>query len=346
MNAPSIWRRTLVVMLSSVLFLISGTLAWVAAADSESYDLVPGNTFVAGREIGGLTRDDARLVIQARIVDPLAAPIGVRFLGRAATLSGANVVSVNVEEMLNRAFAPRELTTIDERVLPSDPVTITLTPKVSVDTTKVAAWVASLARNYVDRPAVNASVRLVRGRPQFTRASTGYRLDQATSVKLIASAAVAVSPSRRTVFLPVTVVKPRVPDTKFARVIVVDKSERRLYLYKDGALFKKFRVAVGMPHYPTPLGSFKIVQKRYRPSWSNPGSDWAKSMPAYIPPGPSNPLGTRALNLSAPGIRIHGTTKISSIGTAASHGCIRMLRRDVEWLYDRVSVGTPVYVVP
>jgi L,D-transpeptidase ErfK/SrfK len=69
-------------------------------------------------------------------------------------------------------------------------------------------------------------------------------------------------------------------------------------------------------------------------------------MPAYIPPGPNNPLGTRALYLNTSGIRIHGTSKRSSIGTAASHGCMRMLREDVEALYPLVPVGTKIHIVP
>ena len=69
-------------------------------------------------------------------------------------------------------------------------------------------------------------------------------------------------------------------------------------------------------------------------------------MPASIPPGPSNPLGTRALNINAPGIRIHGTSNLASLGTAASHGCIRMSIADSEYLFERVDVGTPVIIIP
>jgi len=147
------------------------------------------------------------------------------------------------------------------------------------------------------------------------------------------------------VTLPVTTLKPTVSEKSFGRTIVVDRSQRRLYLYRYAKLERTYRVAIGTPGYPTPLGQFKVTLKRYLPTWSNPGSDWAKDMPASIPPGPSNPLGTRALNLSAPGIRIHGTNKVNSIGTAASHGCVRMLRADIERLYELVPVGTPVYVV-
>ena len=73
---------------------------------------------------------------------------------------------------------------------------------------------------------------------------------------------------------------------------------------------------------------------------------WGKDYPASIPPGPGNPLGTRAMYLDAPGIRIHGTYNESSIGTFASHGCVRMTIADSEALYELVPVGTIVYIVP
>jgi len=84
------------------------------------------------------------------------------------------------------------------------------------------------------------------------------------------------------------------------------------------------------------------------PTWYNNGSDWAKNMPATIGPGPGNPLGTRALYLNAAGIRIHGipSSEDWSIGSAASHGCMRMHRWDAEDLYPRVPVGTRVIIVP
>jgi len=136
-----------------------------------------------------------------------------------------------------------------------------------------------------------------------------------------------------------------VTEENLGPTILVDISERRLYLYDKGQLVKEYGVAVGTPGHPTPKGDFKITLKRYRPTWSNPGSAWAANMPASIPPGPSNPLGTRALNIDSPGIRIHGTSADGSIGTAASHGCMRMHRWDIEDLYERVEVGTPVVII-
>ncbi|HAW60675.1 MAG TPA: hypothetical protein DCW86_04320 [Actinobacteria bacterium] len=128
--------------------------------------------------------------------------------------------------------------------------------------------------------------------------------------------------------------------------ILIDISHRRLYLFREGSLIKIYPIAVGQEFsFPTPRGSFKIVNKRKNPTWYNPRKPWSRDMPLVIPPGPGNPLGTRALDLDAPGIRIHGTYVSSSIGRAVSHGCIRMYLRDAEELFDRVSVGTPVDIV-
>lgn len=103
-----------------------------------------------------------------------------------------------------------------------------------------------------------------------------------------------------------------------------------------------------MPRYPTPLGWWKIVAKQVDPTWRNNGAEWATTMPDSIPGGPFGPLGTRALYLNASGIRTHGIPPSEdwSIGNAASHGCMRMHRWDVEDLYPRVPVGTRVIIVP
>ena len=106
--------------------------------------------------------------------------------------------------------------------------------------------------------------------------------------------------------------------------ITVDRKQRRLSLFRNGTLEKTYPVAVGKPWTPTPTGSFRIINKSI-----NPGG-------AY---------GTRWMGLSKPHIGIHGTNKPSSIGKAASKGCIRMHNRDVEALYELVPIGTPVKIV-
>jgi lipoprotein-anchoring transpeptidase ErfK/SrfK len=127
--------------------------------------------------------------------------------------------------------------------------------------------------------------------------------------------------------------------------IVVDLSDCRLYLYKDGKLVKTYSVAVGQPAYPTPTGDYSIVSMIMNPTWIPPDSPWAKGLEP-IPPGPGNPVGTRWIGTSAPGVGIHGTPSDYSIGTHASHGCIRMHMWDVEDLFALVTVGMPIHIQP
>jgi lipoprotein-anchoring transpeptidase ErfK/SrfK len=125
--------------------------------------------------------------------------------------------------------------------------------------------------------------------------------------------------------------------------IVISIKNRKLRLIRDGKVVRTYSVAVGQPAYPTPTGRFSIIQKLENPTWTPPSSPWAKGL-GPIPPGPGNPLGTRWIGTSADAVGIHGTYADYSIGSAASHGCLRMHIRDVEALYEEVAVGMPVEI--
>lgn len=125
--------------------------------------------------------------------------------------------------------------------------------------------------------------------------------------------------------------------------ILVVQHAFKLYLYKDGKIAKTYSVAVGQSAYPTPTGDYVITEKIENPTWTPPNSPWAAGLEP-IPPGASNPLGTRWIGTSAPLVGIHGTPQDWTIGSAASHGCIRMHISDVEDLYPRVTVGMPVEI--
>jgi lipoprotein-anchoring transpeptidase ErfK/SrfK len=142
-----------------------------------------------------------------------------------------------------------------------------------------------------------------------------------------------------------TVVAPKRTAPTFGPVIVVNRGENTLRLYDGKRLVRRFRVATGQAIYPTPAGIWRIVDKQRNPWWYPPTYDaWAKGL-SPVPPGPSNPLGTRWMGLNAPGVGIHGTDAPTSIGYSASHGCIRMQVPEAEWLFERARVGTPVVVL-
>jgi hypothetical protein len=118
------------------------------------------------------------------------------------------------------------------------------------------------------------------------------------------------------------------------RRIIVSIPDRKLAVVEAGRVVKVFETAVGALRTPSPTGSFTIVQRIPEPTWYTKGR--------IVPPGKSNPLGTRWIGLSVKGYGIHGTNRPSSIGHNVSHGCIRMKNHDVEALFDMVAVGDEV----
>jgi hypothetical protein len=121
------------------------------------------------------------------------------------------------------------------------------------------------------------------------------------------------------------------------RVIIVSLEDHKLALVEDGKVKKIYPVAVGKTSTPSPVGTFTIERRVMNPTYSHDGR--------VVPPGPNNPVGDRWMGLSIPGYGIHGTNVPSSIGNAASHGCIRMGKADLEELFSLVEVGDTVELI-
>lgn len=120
------------------------------------------------------------------------------------------------------------------------------------------------------------------------------------------------------------------------REIVVSVPDRKLALVEDGVVKKIYPVAVGKESTPSPSGDFKIITRLENPTYYHPGK--------VVGPGAANPLGTRWIGLNEKGYGIHGTNAPKSIGKAASHGCIRMAKEDIEELFSQVRAGDDVQI--
>ncbi len=136
--------------------------------------------------------------------------------------------------------------------------------------------------------------------------------------------------------------------------IVLNLPEMRLYYFRTDTsppTLVTYPVSVGRMDWTTPLGTTKIVAKERDPSWTPPATVKAEHaaegdyLPDVVPPGPNNPLGRFALRLGVPGYLLHGTNKPYGVGMRVSHGCIRLYPEDIEELFDRVPIGTPVQIV-
>jgi lipoprotein-anchoring transpeptidase ErfK/SrfK len=335
MPAPSTRHRLLPLLLTALVFALVALPA--SALAIEARGPVPSPAVVEGTPLFGLSEADARAAIVAAVPIPSMAPLDIVCLGTTRNVDPTGVVTLDVEAMLAEAYASTA----------TDPYAIA--PKYMVDQSAVRSWISPFSAG-IDRPAVDARYIVARRRLQVVASVPGCRVDVDAGVSAVSAALLAEvaadGAAQPAVTVPVVAVAPHVHESTIQPALLVVLGEYRLYSYRvGGGLEKVYRCAIGMSRYPTPRGTFKVVGKKVLPAWYNPGSKWARSMPRYIRPGPSNPLGTRALYLNASGIRIHGTSQFRSIGRAASHGCVRLARKDIESLFPRIPVGTTVFIV-
>lgn len=200
-------------------------------------------------------------------------------------------------------------------------------------------FIEGLASN-LDRDPVDAGIDYSTGWVEFTEARDGRKVRLKESRQALLQA---LETESDRVELAVKTIAPEKTTEDFNQVLLVRIGENKLYLYEGGKITNEWVVATGQPEYMTPTGIYEVTELRYMPTWVNPApTTWGASMPASIPPGPSNPLGLRAINWSAPAIRFHGTSATYSLGYNASHGCVRMANEDVIELYDMIEVGTPI----
>jgi lipoprotein-anchoring transpeptidase ErfK/SrfK len=212
---------------------------------------------------------------------------------------------------------------------------------VEVSQARVRKYVDRLGTRF-DRRAVDARIELSGLKPRAVKAENGRMLKKLATGRAIRTAF--ATNSRRPINLSFAIQKPAVGSAELDEAVVILRGSNRLLFFDDAKLVKWFGVATGQSAFPTPLGNYEIVNLQRNPWWNPPPSDWAKDAEP-VPPGPGNPLGTRWMGISAPYIGIHGTPDAASIGYSASHGCVRMRVPEAEWLFRRVEIGTPVFII-
>jgi lipoprotein-anchoring transpeptidase ErfK/SrfK len=274
-------------------------------------------------DVGGMTPAEARTLVQAKFDAALAVRLGSTHLLVPPKRLGA-VARVRLAVDQARRAAPNA----------HIPLFVTLRAG------GVARYVKTIARRF-DRRARDAELTgLRRLRPWITKERAGKVVKQRNAVRRIVAA---LRTHERVVRIRAARVEPRITRARYGPIIVIRRESKYLNLYRGMRLWKRLGVATGQSEYPTPIGQFTIVTLQRHPWWYPPDSDWAEGKEP-IPPGPGNPLGTRWMGLSAPGVGIHGTPDSASIGYSASHGCIRMRISEAEWLFQRVRLGTPVFI--
>ncbi len=280
---------------------------------------------IAGLLVGGLSPARATAEVRAYF----ARPVTIRIAGASRLLASPKALGASafVGNAVKRARIARPGGKVPLQVAAPQP--------------SIERYVKRLARRF-DRERADSRLLMRGSAPYVTPHRTGRVLQQEPLLRALYRSL--KTHSRAPVTARLVEVAPATTRDSIGEVIVIRRGLNKLFLYDGMELRRTFGVATGQARYPTPLGSFEIVVKWRNPWWYPPASDWAKDAKP-IPPGPGNPLGTRWMGISSPAVGIHGTPDAASIGYSASHGCIRMLISEVEWLFEQVETGTPVFIV-
>jgi lipoprotein-anchoring transpeptidase ErfK/SrfK len=326
--------------------LIALTLPFLLAADASAFGRFPVGSSVGSVYVGELTKDEAIVKCNGRLAELATQPLVLKADNDVIPISPAEIgLEIDYRRMVEEAYKKAWDVNILERMTRSllhkpKAMRLPLIAKYDEQKLKSAVKGAMALVNCTRRDAyvdvTNGEVKLVSGRDGRVA-----RFDQ-----VLAATRRVLAEGMREVTVPVTKRMPaKVKKLEPQNIILVNLADHTLSLYQGETLVLRYPVATGSKKYPTCIGEWKVVRGEKNPTWYNRGAAWAENMPWMIPPGPNNPLGTRAITINGGGVMIHGTTDTGSIGESASHGCIRMRMPDVEQLFEYVSLGMPVYII-
>ena len=323
----------------------------VYAYDRAHADEIAPGIKVGGVSVGGLSPAAAHAKLQREILDPLARPITVHRGQKQWTLTAREArIRADLDAMVDEAVARShrgDIVTRTWRGLRGERTNANLEPSV-LYSDRAVIRLLDRVRAAVKRAPKDATVSLS-GAGVARKPSRMGRELRASALHAQIKAAITSTTARRDFAAHTEKVRPKVTTgqlaDRYGTVLIVQRSAFRLRLYKHLKLSTTYPIAVGQVGLETPAGQYSIANKAINPAWHVPNSEWAGKLAGKVIPGddPTNPIKARWLGIYD-GVGIHGTSDDASIGSNASHGCIRMHVADVEKLYDQVPVGTAVYI--
>ena len=343
-------KRALVIGVAAVLVVLAAGAGGLYAYDSSRSDVIARGINAGGVDIGGLDAGRARDVLERSLGPRVTAAMIVRWRDRGGLLRASDIdARLNVERMVGEALGRSRRGNFFARAvrdLRGEKVEAQLPTRVAYSPAKLRAFIDGIA-GQINRKPVNAELHPDGISLNATPSHDGIAVRRRWLALRILRQLRDPS-SRHRVLVPTRVLRAHVSTArlaqKYSTYITIDRAHFTLRLWKNLRLVRVYTIAVGRQGLETPAGEYEIDDKQVNPSWHVPNSPWAGELAGrVIPPGPDDPIKARWLGFYN-GAGIHGTEEISSLGTAASHGCIRMSIPDVEELYDLVPLHTPIYV--
>jgi len=343
--------RSFLLVFSLLVVLALSVSGATYAYDSGRETRIAEGIAVGGVAVGGMEVGAARERVRAALAEPLDRTVLVRHGNERFRLTPRQAkVAVDVEGTIARALERSRAGGMFERAwrdVTGGRVDEDLDVRVSYDRRAVTRLVRRVEKR-LERPARDASLDLSQGRVDPTSSADGRRVRTRRLARDVTRTLLERG-ERTSVRVRTAVVRPKVTREDLAQrypaIVVVDRTSFSLTLYKNLERARDYGIAVGKVGLETPAGLYSIQNKAIDPAWHVPDSDWAGDLAGRVIPGddPSNPIKARWMGIYD-GAGIHGTDAEDSIGTAASHGCIRMRIAEVKELYEDVPVGAPVYI--
>ena len=345
-------QKSFIALAVFLVLMLVGAIG-VYAYDASRDDLIADGITVGGVNVGGMRAAEARTAIEEGLARPLRKPLVVRHGKRRFRLSAADArLRVASERMVQEALEESREGNVISRTIREltgeDPEETTLPARVSYSKRAVDRLVKKVEEE-LNQPAQDAEVTFSGTSLGTVDGQEGVAV-KTDKLRRAARAELVLPHADRVVEVSTKVVEPEVTRDELASnypyVITINRPSFELRFWKNLELVKTYTIAVGAVGYDTPSGLYHIQNKAINPAWTMPDSDWVapEDRGKVIPGGVAeNPLKARWMGIYN-GAGIHGTDATYSLGSAASHGCIRMAIPDVIELYDQVPVSTPVYI--
>lgn len=338
--------RTVVLTIGSLFLalLLVGIIVFLLAQDISAKETIFQGITIAGCPVGGLSQKEAVELVSEKVAKPIVEPITIKKGDFQMVVQPEELeLRVDVEKMVKDAIMLGRKRSMPERMFKrflgmeiKEDVPLSL----SYNKSKLEKITDRLSKR-INKAPVSASIDISTGSPKIKPSSEGIKVKEEELKKRVTGS---FTSKNKTVEIPTEVIPPKITTEDIRYIIVIKQSEHKLYLYFRENLEGTHIVAVGSPQYPTPNGKFYIREKEKDPWWNPPQSDWAKGLKP-VPPGPGNPLGRYWMGIGN-AIGIHATPDEASLGYSVSHGCIRMSEWGAKDLFEKVKVGTPVFIFP
>lgn len=347
-------KKALLISFGIIIVIFGCCCAAFAAVEESRSQYVPETTILDGQtDISGMTEEELRELLTHRVENEIATTITLNVGDTNYQVRFADIGSADIDATVEEAFAPYSENLVLRLFAAVGEVLLDETERRNISTACI-----------VDPAALRSTVEKIASSKEIGPKDAGYAYDEASNALVVSQAKQGVAldvdgtievieealsspsngdPKRLMIQAVGSVAEPESYEP--GQAIFVDTRGCFVHLYENGALVESFPCTPGTSGYATPTGDFYLAYKDGAPTWYNPHSAWSAGMAETIPPGPSNPLGVRALAVSCGnGIFIHGTTSVGGLGSPGSHGCVRLSNDNIVRLYDRVSEGIPIII--